>query len=119
VPKTSEKIAEFAVYRTLCCDAEHVIIDGAAFPDCPNHPNLRTRWKELPVQTAAYVPKQGKLLRFDLRKDSANTKMDDPSAFKFKLLRFDPKKKARSLGGGMESWISELKTLQERLKGIS
>jgi hypothetical protein len=36
---------KFGIYRTLCCGQEIVISVGAAFPDCPRHPNLSTEWK--------------------------------------------------------------------------
>jgi hypothetical protein len=45
------------VYRTLCCDAEIVISLGAMFPDCPNHKNLPTEWKQIAdVDPTSYKP---------------------------------------------------------------
>ena len=51
------------VYRTLCCDAEIVIAFGVPFPDCPNHRNLPTEWKQKPdVDPNTYTPnKSGKI----------------------------------------------------------
>jgi hypothetical protein len=37
--------SNFGVYRTICCNAEIVIPEGAVFPDCPKHLNLSTEWK--------------------------------------------------------------------------
>ena len=51
------------VYRTLCCDAEIVIGGGVTFPDCPNHRNLPTEWKQKPdADPNTYTPnKSGKI----------------------------------------------------------
>jgi hypothetical protein len=35
----------FGLYRSLCCDRELIIREGAIFPDCPRHKNLSTVWK--------------------------------------------------------------------------
>jgi hypothetical protein len=35
----------FGVYKSLCCGFEIVLVEGAQFPDCPNHPRLTTEWK--------------------------------------------------------------------------
>ena len=48
MPANGELSEKSGVYKTLCCDAEIVIGVGIAFPDCPNHANLPTKWKELP-----------------------------------------------------------------------
>ena len=48
MPANGELSEKSGVYKTLCCDAEIVISVGVAFPDCPNHANLPTKWKELP-----------------------------------------------------------------------
>ena len=45
MPGNGEINSEFGVYKTLCCDVEIVITQGATFPDCPNHANLSTVWK--------------------------------------------------------------------------
>jgi len=58
MPANGELSEKFGVYKTLCCDAEIVIGIGVPFPDCPNHLNLPTKWKELPdVDPNAYEPK--------------------------------------------------------------
>ncbi|PYR72287.1 MAG: hypothetical protein DMG20_00305 [Acidobacteria bacterium] len=36
---------KFGVYKSLCCGFEIVLVEGAIFPDCPNHPRLTTEWK--------------------------------------------------------------------------
>src|SRR6267143_5054953 len=53
----------FGVYITLCCDAEIFIGCGVPFPDCPNHRNLPTEWKQKPdVDPNTYTPnKSGKI----------------------------------------------------------
>ncbi len=35
---------QFGIYQTLCCGYEIVLIDGAMFPDCPDH-KRPTEWK--------------------------------------------------------------------------
>jgi hypothetical protein len=47
MPSNGETSKNFGVYKTLCCDAEIVIGVGVVFPDCPNHKNLPTQWKQL------------------------------------------------------------------------
>jgi len=55
MPQNGETNRIFGVFRTLCCDAEIVIGVGLAFPDCPNHKNLPTEWKQIPdVDPALY-----------------------------------------------------------------
>jgi hypothetical protein len=63
MPRNGELNRTFGVYRTLCCDAEIVIGVGVPFPDCPNHKNLPTEWKQLSdVDPEDYVPKtRGKI----------------------------------------------------------
>ena len=57
MPRNGEINWTFGVFRTLCCDAEIVIGVGVAFPDCPNHKNLSTQWKQIPdVDPADYKP---------------------------------------------------------------
>ena len=52
---------KFGVYKTLCCDAEIVIGVGVVFPDCPNHRNLTTEWKELrELDPVTYTPSSRK-----------------------------------------------------------
>ena len=50
MPNNGEVNREFGMYKTLCCDAELVIKEGAEFPDCPNHPKLPTIWKPVRVE---------------------------------------------------------------------
>src|SRR5207248_348393 len=45
VPTNGEINKELAVYKSVCCGAEIVIIAGATLPDRPNHPKLTTIWK--------------------------------------------------------------------------
>ena len=47
MPKNGEINKRFGVYRSVCCEAEIVITEGASFPDCPKHPRLPTKWKAL------------------------------------------------------------------------
>ena len=57
MPHNGQTSNLFGVYRTLCCDAEIVISVGAAFPDCPNHKNLPTEWKQIhDVDPQTYKP---------------------------------------------------------------
>ena len=37
--------SRFGVYKSVCCEYEIVITEGATFPDCPRHPKLTTKWK--------------------------------------------------------------------------
>jgi hypothetical protein len=53
VPSNGEINLKFGVYKTLCCDAEIVIGEGVAFPDCPNHTRLTTLWKPLRLDDGA------------------------------------------------------------------
>jgi len=47
----------FGVFKTVCCDAEIVIGIGVPFPDCPNHKNLPTEWKQIfDVDPGEYQP---------------------------------------------------------------
>ena len=56
MPANREINKKFGVFRTVCCDAEIVIGIGVPFPDCPNHRNLTTEWKELrDVDPASYT----------------------------------------------------------------
>ena len=48
MPSNGETSKIFGVYKTICCEAEIVIGVGVAFPDCPNHKNLPTEWKQIP-----------------------------------------------------------------------
>jgi hypothetical protein len=57
MPHNGDTSQSFGVYRTLCCDAEIVISLGAVFPDCPNHKNLPTQWKQIiDVDPSSYQP---------------------------------------------------------------
>jgi hypothetical protein len=57
MPDNGEISKVFGVFKTICCEAEIVIAIGAAFPDCPNHKNLPTKWKQIfDVNPAKYQP---------------------------------------------------------------
>jgi hypothetical protein len=45
MPQNGDVSKRFGVYKTLCCDREILVREGAIFPDCPNHPKLTTVWK--------------------------------------------------------------------------
>jgi hypothetical protein len=47
MPGHGEISKVLGVFKTVCCEAEIVIGAGAAFPDCPNHKNLPTEWKQI------------------------------------------------------------------------
>jgi hypothetical protein len=47
MPSNGEISKVFGVFKTVCCDAEIVIGVGVEFPDCPNHKNLPTEWKQI------------------------------------------------------------------------
>jgi hypothetical protein len=47
MPANGEISKIFGIFKTLCCDAEIVIDAGVPFPDCPNHINLPTEWKQV------------------------------------------------------------------------
>jgi hypothetical protein len=47
VPKNGDINREFGVYKNLCCGAEIVIAANVTFPDCANHINLPTEWKNI------------------------------------------------------------------------
>ena len=61
---TNGEVNKFSgVYRSLCCNAEIVILEGAIFPDCPNHPHLSTKWKGVsddPIPHVTRLPKEKK-----------------------------------------------------------
>jgi hypothetical protein len=48
MPGKREISRTFGVFKTVCCEAEIVILVGAPFPDCPNHKNRPTAWKQIP-----------------------------------------------------------------------
>jgi hypothetical protein len=50
MPRNGEINRKFGVYKTACCGAEIIIREGAAFPDCPNHPKLTTVWNQIEVE---------------------------------------------------------------------
>ncbi len=57
MPRNGEISKVFGVFKTVCCNSEIVIDVGIAFPDCPNHKNLPTEWKQLGnVDPANYKP---------------------------------------------------------------
>jgi len=41
---TGNKNFQFGIYQAVCCGYEIVLIDGAMFPDCPDH-KRPTDWK--------------------------------------------------------------------------
>ena len=41
---TGNKNFQFGIYQAVCCGYEIVLIDGAVFPDCPDH-KRPTEWK--------------------------------------------------------------------------
>ncbi len=43
--KNGEINKKFGIYKSLCCGFEIVLVEGAKFPDCPNHSRLTTEWK--------------------------------------------------------------------------
>jgi hypothetical protein len=45
MPRNGEMNTTFGVYRSICCETEIVISEGAKFPDCPRHITLITKWK--------------------------------------------------------------------------
>jgi len=45
MPTTGDTNEKFGVYRSVCCGAEIVIVQGAMFPHCPKHPETPTKWK--------------------------------------------------------------------------
>ena len=47
IPLNGDLSTMFGVFKTVCCDAEIVIGVGVQFPDCPNHKNLPTEWKQI------------------------------------------------------------------------
>ena len=55
MPANGEISKKFGVYKNLCCGAEIVIAEGAAFPDCPNHPRLTTVWKTAPEEPIRHI----------------------------------------------------------------
>ncbi len=57
MPINGDKSSTFGVFKTLCCDAEIVIGVGVEFPDCPNHKNLPTEWKQISdIDPTGYSP---------------------------------------------------------------
>ena len=60
MPRNGDINTELGVFKTVCCGAEIVIVAGAAFPDCPNHPKLSTVWKSVtdsePIQHVRQLP---------------------------------------------------------------
>jgi hypothetical protein len=55
--QNGEKNEKFGLYRTLCCGSEIVIREGASFPDCPNHPNLRAVWNFVDAEIVELEPR--------------------------------------------------------------
>jgi hypothetical protein len=53
--------ADIGIFKNVCCNSEIVLSEGMTFPDCPNHPNLTTIWKEIhdqPIPRAADLNKK-------------------------------------------------------------
>jgi len=50
VPRNGEINKIFGVYKSLCCDYEIVVREGATLPTCPKHPNIPTIWNVLEVE---------------------------------------------------------------------
>ena len=44
VAQSGDKNTSFGIFRSVCCEREIVIIDGATFPECPKHRHLPTEW---------------------------------------------------------------------------
>jgi hypothetical protein len=55
MPGNGEINKFLGVYRSVCCDAEIVILEGAIFPDCPNHPHLPTKWRAVSDEPIPHV----------------------------------------------------------------
>ena len=64
-----EKNEQFGVYKSVCCGAEIVIAEGVAFPDCPKHPKLPTKWKSTTDEPIRHANELG-----------MQKKSDDPAA---------------------------------------
>jgi hypothetical protein len=63
MPQNGELNKRFGVYKSVCCGSEIVLMEGAAFPDCPKHPKLTTIWKSLtdePIPKATDLPRSKK-----------------------------------------------------------
>ena len=50
VPRNGEINTAFGVYKSLCCEYEIVVREGATFPQCPKHPNVPTVWNVLDIE---------------------------------------------------------------------
>jgi len=44
VAQSGDKNTSFGIFRSVCCEREIVIINGATFPECPKHRHLPTEW---------------------------------------------------------------------------
>lgn len=53
MPQNGEISTRFGVYKNVCCGVEVIVREGAAFPDCKNHPNLTTLWKAIDLAESA------------------------------------------------------------------
>jgi hypothetical protein len=62
VPLSGERNTLFGVYETVCCGAEIVITVGTEFPACPNHPYMKTIWKQIetPAEQVIVLPKKAR-----------------------------------------------------------
>ena len=59
MPQNGEINKKFGVYKSVCCGSEIVLREGSAFPDCPKHPKLTTKWKSVvddPIPRAMELP---------------------------------------------------------------
>jgi hypothetical protein len=58
MPQNDDVNRVFGVYRSACCGREIIIREGATFPNCSNHPNLNTDWKQIEIDVAEIVLKK-------------------------------------------------------------
>ena len=47
MPETGQTNQKTGYYKTVCCGKESVLLEGIAFPDCPNHPGMTTIWEPI------------------------------------------------------------------------
>ena len=55
MPNNGDINQQFGVYKSLCCEAEIIIREGATFPDCPKHPKLTVVWKPVDFETIPII----------------------------------------------------------------
>jgi hypothetical protein len=57
-----KSVRSLAFFERYAAMAKFVIGVGVLYPDCPNHPNLTTEWKELrDIDLGSYTPNSRKL----------------------------------------------------------